>query len=244
MIIGLDCLEQITECLGNYKFNSKFYDKLFFLIIMKHLWHMTLTIRPNQQHNHTPNPHATIGDCPDAAYFGPNVHADRDEVEMLTLKDDSGEGGEGRGERGGEGCEGWLGGEGERERGGYEGILCYNFTFKLYQIPSNVGITLILNHTSTLTLALTPTQSPNPQPSTIALTPTQNPNPQPSNPKPQTPTLNPPSRAPYGHNGEPSRVEDRHLRQYRDTKAISGGCRHPQQDSHGWWVRDKTDYMP
>ena len=155
---------------------------------MKHLWHMTLTIRPNQQHNHTPNPHATIGDCPDAAYFGPNVHADRDEVEMLTLKDDSGEGGEGRGERGGEGCEGWLGGEGERERGGYEGILCYNFTFKLYQIPSNVGITLILNHTSTLTLALTPTQSPNPQPSTIALTPTQNPNPQPSNPKPQPST--------------------------------------------------------
>ena len=35
----------------------------------------------------------TLGDCPDAAYFGPNVHADRDEVEMLKLKDDSGEAG-------------------------------------------------------------------------------------------------------------------------------------------------------
>ena len=29
-----------------------------------------------------------LGDCPDAAYFGPNVHAERDEIEMLSLRTD------------------------------------------------------------------------------------------------------------------------------------------------------------
>ena len=29
-----------------------------------------------------------LGDCPDAAYFGPNVHAERDAIEMLRLPTD------------------------------------------------------------------------------------------------------------------------------------------------------------
>ena len=29
-----------------------------------------------------------LGDCPDAAYFGPNIHPDRDDIEMLSLPTD------------------------------------------------------------------------------------------------------------------------------------------------------------